>query len=214
MYSPLFKKYCCGPNIAESLSSIHAYLLPHKKGQIFSSRLVKGDAYYFFSQVQTCSCLFRGSFERRSCIISLLLFSVVFLNTRFSGITQCAFPTIVKSRPRHQLEKCISQFQLRPHTTPLPPHHHPRLLRSICPPCQSRGGAFANFALLGTRHLSTPGPAPNFWQARGFLSEYTYTRSLSNLMGSWPTQRILMWSIWNNSFWTAVVDESEEWSSQ
>ena len=45
MYSPLFKKYCCGPNIAESLSSIHAYLLPHKKGQIFSSWLVKGDAY-------------------------------------------------------------------------------------------------------------------------------------------------------------------------
>ena len=45
MYSPLLKKYCCGPNIAESLSSIHAYLLTYKKDQIFSSWLVKGDAY-------------------------------------------------------------------------------------------------------------------------------------------------------------------------
>ena len=121
MYSPLFKKYCCGPNIAESLSSIHAYLLPHKKGQIFSSRLVKGDAYYFFSKVQTCSCLFRGSFERRSCIISLLLFSVVFLNTRFSGITtKYAFPTIVKSRPRHQLE-------IMHQSIPAAPTHHPQI---------------------------------------------------------------------------------------
>ena len=25
---------------------------------------------------------------------------------------------------------------------------------------------------------------------------------------------LLIWSIWNNSFWTAVVDESEEWWSQ
>ena len=24
----------------------------------------------------------------------------------------------------------------------------------------------------------------------------------------------LIWNIWNNSFWTAVIDESEEWSSQ
>ena len=37
----LFKKYCRGPNIAESLSSIHAYLLPFKNGQIFSSWLVE-----------------------------------------------------------------------------------------------------------------------------------------------------------------------------
>ena len=29
-----------------------------------------------------------------------------------------------------------------------------------------------------------------------------------------PVRREMMWSIWNNSFWTAVVDESEEWSSQ
>ena len=38
---PLLIKYCCAPNIAESLSSIHAYLLRHKKGQIFLSWLVK-----------------------------------------------------------------------------------------------------------------------------------------------------------------------------
>ena len=181
MYSPLFKKYSCGPNIAESLSSIHAYVLPPKKGQISSSWLVKGDAhdyFFFFSKIQTCSCLFRGSFERRSCIISVLLFSVVFLNTRFSGITQCAFPTIVKSRPRHQLEIMHQSIPAAPrHHRPPPPH--PRLLRSICPPCQSRGGAFANLALLGARHLSTLGPAPNFWQARGFLSEYTYTEDFN-----------------------------------
>ena len=29
-----------------------------------------------------------------------------------------------------------------------------------------------------------------------------------------PLRSEMMWSIWNNSFWTAVVDESEEWSSQ
>ena len=133
----------------------------HKRGQIFSSGLVKGDAYYFFSKVQTRSCLFRGSFERRSCIISLLLFSVVVLNTRFSGITQCAFPTIVKSRPRHQLEIMHQSIPAAPTHHP-PPPHHPRLLRSICPPCQSRGGAFTNFALLRARHLSTPGPTPSF----------------------------------------------------
>ena len=96
----------------------------------------------------------------------------------FSGITQCAFPTIVKSRPRHQLEIMHQSIPAAP-THPPPPPHHPRLLRSICPPCQSRGGAFANFALLGARHLSTPGPAPNFWQASGFLSEYTYTEDFN-----------------------------------
>ena len=35
----------CSIHIAESLWSIHAYLLPYKKGQIFSFWLVKGDAY-------------------------------------------------------------------------------------------------------------------------------------------------------------------------
>ena len=42
----------------------------------------------------------------------------------------------------------------------------PGVLRSICPPCQSWGGAFANFALPGGGgHLPTPGPFPSFWHA-------------------------------------------------
>ena len=64
----------------------------------------------------------------------------------FSGITQCAFPTIVKSRPRHQLEIMHQSIPAAPTHHPPPPPHHSRLLRSICPPCKSRGGAFANFA--------------------------------------------------------------------
>ena len=169
MYSPLFKKYSCGPNIAESLSSIHAYVLPPKKGQISSSWLVKGDAHdylFFFSKIQTCSCLFRGSFERRSCIISVLLFSVVFLDTRFSGITQCAFPTIVKSRPRHQLEIMHQSIPAAPrhHRPPPPPpqataEHLSALSvpgRGICKSCAARGQAFVNSwaspeLLTGTR---------------------------------------------------------------
>ena len=35
----------------ELLSSIHAYLLPHKKAQIFSSWLVEVDAYYLWSSI-------------------------------------------------------------------------------------------------------------------------------------------------------------------
>ena len=41
---------------------------------------------------------------------------------------------------------CISQFQL-----PTPP---------ICPPCQSRGGAFANFVLPGGRAFANPRAKP------------------------------------------------------
>ena len=44
----------------------------------------------------------------------------------------------------------------------------PGVLRSICPPCQSWGGAFANFALPGVGgggYLPTPGPFPSFRHA-------------------------------------------------
>ena len=37
------------------------------------------------------------------------------------------------------------------------------------------GGASANFALPRGRAFASPGPTPNFWHARGFLSEYNYT---------------------------------------
>ena len=48
-----------------------------------------------------------------------------------------------------------------------PPPPTPGVLRSICPPCQSWGGAFANFALPGGGGglLPTPGPFPSFWHA-------------------------------------------------
>ena len=52
---------------------------------------------------------------------------------------------------------CISQFQLRPAP---PPPLPPGLLQGISPSFQSRGGAFANFALLGAGHLTSPGLFP------------------------------------------------------
>ena len=36
----------------------------------------------------------------------------------------------------------------------------PRLLRGIFPPCQSPGGAFANFVLPGGRAFANPGAIP------------------------------------------------------
>ena len=168
MYSPLFKKYCCGPNIAESLSSIHAYLLPHKKGQIFSSWLVKGDAYVrvcFEHHLKGDPVLFLFYFFQFS---GRFKYKVLRYNNkvRISNNSQVKASSSVRNNASVNFSGAPS---------PPPPPHHPGLLRSICPPCQSRGGAFANFALLGARHLSTPGLAPNFWQARGFLSEYTST---------------------------------------
>ena len=59
----------------------------------------------------------------------------------------------------------IVLFHLCP-APPPPPQPTPGVLRSICPPCQSWGGAFANFALPGGGgHLPTPGPFPSFWHA-------------------------------------------------
>ena len=58
---------------------------------------------------------------------------------------------------------CYSTCAQQP---PPPPPPTPGVLRSICPPCQSWGGAFANFALPGGGgHLPTPGPFPSFWHA-------------------------------------------------
>ena len=34
-------------------------------------------------------------------------------------------------------------------------------------------------------HLSTPGPTPNVWHARGFLSEYNYAEDLTEKKTSW-----------------------------
>ena len=38
--------------------------------------------------------------------------------------------------------------------------------------------------------------------------------SCSQLLFWAVIKKLMMWNKWNNSFWTAVIDESEEWSSQ
>ena len=123
---------------------------------MFVSRIIWKEILYYFSST-FCSGLFKYKVLRYNTV-------------RISNNSQVKASSSVRNNASVN-SSCAH--------TPPPPPHHPRLLRSICPPCQSRGGAFANFALLGARHLSTPGPAPNFWQASGFLSEYTYTEDFN-----------------------------------
>ena len=52
-------------------------------------------------------------------------------------------------------------------------------MRGICLPCQSRGGAFVNFALPVGRAFANPGATPSFRHARGFLSKYNYTEDFT-----------------------------------
>ena len=52
-----------------------------------------------------------------------------------------------------------------------PPPFSPGLLPGICPPCQSRGGAFANFALPGGRAFANPGAIPELLTRRQFPNE-------------------------------------------
>ena len=69
----------------------------------------------------------------------------------------------------------VRQFQPRPAPTPpattghLPALPVPEVGRLQILRCQGAG------------HLPTPGPTPNFWHARGFLSEYNYTAGLGQL---------------------------------
>ena len=69
---------------------------------------------------------------------------------------------------------------------PPPPPPTPGVLRSICPPCQSWGGAFANFALPGRggRAFANPGAIPELL-TRGILSEYNYTEGFTGKKADW-----------------------------
>ena len=58
-------------------------------------------------------------------------------------------------------------------------------LRGISPSFQSRGGAFANFALLGGRAFDIPGAIPSSWHARRFLSAYNYTEDITRKNADW-----------------------------
>ena len=71
------------------------------------------------------------------------------------------------------------------HLCPAPPPPTPGVLRSICPPCQSWGGAFANFALSGGGGaFANPGAIPELL-TRGFLSEYNYTEGFTGKKTDW-----------------------------
>ena len=59
------------------------------------------------------------------------------------------------------------------------------LLRGISPSFQSRGGTFANFALLGGRAFDIPGAIPSSRHARRFLSAYNYTEDITRKNADW-----------------------------
>ena len=175
VFSLIKKKYCCGPNIAESLSSIHAYLLPIKRAKfshpdwlkvtliicsfflspdlfVFVSRIIWKEILYYFS-----STFFSGLFK----------YKVLRYNTvRISNNSQVKASSSVRNNAPVN-SSCAH--------TPPPPQATAEHFPALSVP----GRGICKFSLLGARHLSTPGPAPNFWQARGFLSEYTYTEDFN-----------------------------------
>ena len=62
--------------------------------------------------------------------------------------------------------------------SPPPPHlPTPGLLRGICPPCQSRGWGICKFC--AARGPGICRSTSSFWHARGFLSEYNYTKDFT-----------------------------------
>ena len=82
---------------------------------------------------------------------------------------------------KYGVKVMLSQFQLCPAAPPPPTG----LLRGICPPCQSRGWGIC-FAPPGAGHfLLPPGPFPRLWYARGFLSEYNYTKGFTGKKADW-----------------------------
>ena len=108
---------------------------------VFVSRIIWKEILYYFS-----STFFSGLFK----------YKVLRYNTvRISNNSQVKASSSVRNNALVN-SSCA-------HSPPPPPPHHHGLLRSICPPCQSRGGAFANFALLGDRHMSSPSQRSNEW---------------------------------------------------
>ena len=59
---------------------------------------------------------------------------------------------------------------------PAAPSPFPGLPRGNCPPCQSWRWGICQ---------PMPGPAPSFWHARGFLSEYNYTEDFTWKQADW-----------------------------
>ena len=56
----------------------------------------------------------------------------------------------------------------------------PDLLRGICPALSVPGvGHLQILRCPGAGNLSTPGPTPSFWHARGFLLEYNHTEDFT-----------------------------------
>ena len=130
---------------------------------------------------------------------------MVFLNTRFSGITQCAFPTIVKSRPRHQLE--IMTRDILPATSEnLPATRDPRRfdshaifglsllpLSSSAPTPPRRGWAARPYSHCHTQFLFRFGPT--------FLSSFVVTfkkrclYSFIGICGTWM-HRFAFWKFY------------------
>ena len=63
--------------------------------------------------------------------------------------------------------------------------HHPGYCGAFARLVSPGGWAFANFALPEAGHLPTPRPLPSFRHARGFLSEYNYTKGFTGKKADW-----------------------------
>ena len=115
----------------------------------------KTHAYF---PIYSLSLIFKVT-ARAACLLTYLVLTLVLFTERYASVnSSCAQP---------------------------PPPPPPGLLRGISPSFQSRGGAFANFALLGGRAFDIPGAIPSSWHARRFLSAYNYTEDITRKNADW-----------------------------
>ena len=116
----------------------------------------KTHAYF---PIYSLSLIFKVN-ARAACLLTYLVLTLVLFTERYASVnSSCAQPP--------------------------PPPPPPGLLRGISPSFQSRGGAFANFALLGGRAFDIPGAIPSSWHARRFLSAYNYTEDITRKNADW-----------------------------
>ena len=136
----------------------------------------------------------RTSVYQRYCVFSLLFWKKNLNNVRYSihgnllpvfstdgspldlrrnKTTSSSKSTNPFSAARKSLLLCISQFQLRPAPPPPPPRATAGHLLALLVPGV---GHLQILGCPGAGHLPTTGRTLSFWHARGFLSEYNYTK--------------------------------------
>ena len=137
----------------------------------------------------------RTSVYQRYCVFSLLFWKKNLNNVRYSihgnllpvfstdgspldlrrnKTTNSSTSTNPLSAATKSLVLCISQFQLRPAPPPPPSRATAGHLLALSVPGV---GHLQILGCPGAGHLPTTGRTLSFWHARGFLSEYNYTKN-------------------------------------